>query len=45
MYLLHELERAVERPTVVWSIEMVAGVQRRLDGLLHVVRQIAARSR
>lgn len=43
MYLLYELERAVQQPTIKWSAELATAVQRRLDNLGHAVRQIALR--
>ena len=43
LYLLTELELAVERPTVEWSAELAASVQRRLAKLVRVVHQVARR--
>jgi hypothetical protein len=45
LYLLCELELAIKRPTIVWSADLADSVQRRLDGLVRAVRQIAARVR
>ena len=41
LYLLFELERAIARRTIVWSADLAAGVQRRLERLARAVRQIA----
>jgi hypothetical protein len=40
LYLLKELENAIERPTIVWSSDLAAGVKRRLEGLVQTVGQI-----
>lgn len=43
MYLLYELERAVEQPTINWSDELAANVQRRLESLGGAIRRIGRR--
>jgi hypothetical protein len=45
LYLLAELENAVERPNVEWSAALSASVQRRLEDLVHLVAQAAHRRR
>jgi len=45
LYLLRELENAIERPTIVWSSDLATGVKRRLEGLGQAVGQIVARVR
>jgi hypothetical protein len=41
LYLLAELELAVERPAVDWSGNLAAMLQHRLEKLVQVVRQVA----
>jgi hypothetical protein len=43
LYLLFELERVVTHSTIKWSPELLAGVQRRLEGLVDAVRRIGKR--
>jgi hypothetical protein len=43
MYLLYELERAMEQPTISWSAELVATAQRRLEALAANIRRMAPR--
>jgi hypothetical protein len=43
LYLLSELEHAIERPTVTWSTQLAGDVQRRLENIAQAVRQIVAR--
>jgi hypothetical protein len=45
LYLLRELEKAIEKPTIVWSSDLAAGVKRRLEGLVQAVGKIVARVR
>lgn len=45
LYLIRELENAIERPTIVWSSDLAADVKRRLEGLVQAVGQIVARVR
>ena len=40
LYLLTELEQAVERPTIHWTADLATAVQHRLENLVEAVRQI-----
>jgi hypothetical protein len=42
MYLLSELERAIERGGIEWDAASALAAQRRLDRLAAIVQQIAA---
>jgi hypothetical protein len=43
LYLLSELEDAIERSTVTWSAQLAGDVQRRLENIARAVRHIDAR--
>jgi len=45
LYLLSELEQAVERGTIKWDAAAALSAQQRLDRLAAILRRIAAEAR
>jgi hypothetical protein len=41
LYLVFELERSIQMPTVIWSPALAAGMLRRLETLVETVRRIS----
>ena len=43
LYLISELERSIEMPTVQWSATFVASMLRRLENLAETIRRVRTR--